>query len=156
MRVLLSIRRKRGLPRLLARTVRQWAVRMLTSLDLPSAELSVHLTDDAEIHELNRDYRQRDEPTDVLAFAMQEGEAMPSPSSQQVLGDVVISLETALRQAQKRRGGDLDSEVMTLLAHGLLHLVGYDHRDAAEMRVMRARTRRLCTAAQSTSVSRRG
>jgi probable rRNA maturation factor len=151
MHVLISARRKRGLPRVSVRIVRQWANRMLASLELPSAELSVHLTDDTDIHELNRVYRSRDEPTDVLAFAMREGEKMPDSSDQQILGDVVISLETADRQA-KKRGCDLDSEVMTLLAHGLLHLLGHDHRNAVEMRLMRARTRRLCTAAQSGTV----
>ena len=126
--------------------VRQRATRMLAALDLASAELSVLLTDDARIHVLNRDYRAKDRPTDVLAFALREGEPMPEDPSQaeagEMLGDVVISLETASRQAAKHRRDAL-SEVTMLLAHGLLHLVGYDHEtDAGQMARLEKRLRR--------------
>jgi probable rRNA maturation factor len=115
---------------------------MLTALELPEAELSVLLTDDGEIQELNRQHRDKDKPTDVLAFAMDE--SVPDPRG--ILGDVVISLDTAARQARSR-GRPLLEEVRFLLAHGVLHLVGYDHAEPAEKREMVAMTRRLVRAA---------
>ena len=95
---------------------------MLAALELPDAELSVLLTDDLEIQQLNLQHRQMDKPTDVLSFAMDE--SVPDPAG--ILGDVVISLDTAERQARSRRR-PLIEEVRFLLAHGVLHLVGYDH-----------------------------
>jgi len=111
---------------------------MLKALELPRAELSVLLTDDGEIHQLNRDHRHKDKPTDVLAFAMDESVADPAG----ILGDVVISLDTAERQARARRR-PLIEEVRFLLAHGVLHLVGYDHAEPGEKREMVAMTRKL-------------
>lgn len=124
--------------------VRRRAERMLEALGMADAELSVLLCDDSVIRELNRDYRNKDRPTDVLAFAMREGEG--GTLHAQVLGDVVISLETARRQAE-RAGHTISEEVTMLLAHGLLHLLGYDHRTAAEERRMKARTDALRAAA---------
>ncbi len=115
---------------------------MLAELGLSSAELSVLLTNDAHIEHLNGVYRNKRKPTDVLAFAMGEGEDSAPASPSRLLGDVVISMDMAARQAQKRRHALLD-EVTFLLAHGLLHLVGYDHRTDAEERRMDAMTRRL-------------
>jgi len=121
---------------------------MLSALDLGAAELSIALTDDGEIHELNRVFRRRDKPTDVLAFAMREGvpAGEGAPPGPEMLGDVVVSVETARRQAS-RRGRTLETEVRVLLAHGLLHLVGYDHETKKEARAMGAKTRELCRAA---------
>jgi probable rRNA maturation factor len=96
-------------------------------------EVSVRLVRDAAIRALNRDYRRKDQPTDVLAFAQREGPAGGLHPA--VLGDVVISVDTARRQA--RRG--LYRELLHLAAHGLCHLLGYDHRDDAEERAMNAR-----------------
>ena len=115
---------------------------MLAALELPRAELSVLLTNDSEIHELNRQHRHKDKPTDVLAFAMDES----VPDEAGVLGDVVISLDTADRQARSRKR-PLIEEVRFLLAHGVLHLIGYDHADPAEKREMVAMTRKLVRAA---------
>ncbi len=115
---------------------------MLARLKLPDAELSVLLTDDRAIQVLNREHRQKDKPTDVLAFAMDE--SVPDPAG--ILGDVVISLDTALRQASARRR-PLVEEVRFLLAHGLLHLVGYDHAEPAEKSEMVAMTRQLVRSA---------
>jgi probable rRNA maturation factor len=128
--------------------LRRWAERMLRCLDLSRAELSVSVTDDREIRELNRVFRHRDSATDVLAFAMREGEALAAQTelNAEVLGDVVISVETARRQASKRRR-PLDAELLMLLAHGLLHLVGYDHQTKPQEAVMTAQTERLCRAA---------
>lgn len=118
---------------------------MLRALGIEDAELSLVLCDDRYIHGLNREYRGRDQPTDVLAFAMQEGEpmAMPGPL---LLGDVVISLPTAARQAAERRL-TLRQVSHELLAHGLLHLLGFDHQSPEEERHMRARTDMLMAAA---------
>lgn len=131
---------------------------MLRSIDLGSVELSVVLTDDVEIRELNGVFRQRDKATDVLAFAMREGEplgggaAVAPGSSGEILGDVVISVETARRQAKEHRR-TLSAEMQMLLAHGLLHLIGYDHRTKREEVVMNDATDRLCRAARSAKSS---
>ncbi len=122
-----------------ARSVQRLAERMLVALGLEAAELSVLLTDDARIKELNREHRHKDRPTDVLAFPLDEDAEGAGP---RLLGDVVISLDTAARQARGRRR-ELGDEVRFLLAHGLLHLVGYDHATPAEKREMSALTRRL-------------
>jgi probable rRNA maturation factor len=127
--------------------VRTRAQRMLAKLELEATELSVTLVDDDAIHELNATYRGKDKPTDVLAFAMREGQATPGePGAGEVLGDVVISLDTATRQATTHRRDAL-AEVTMLLAHGLLHLVGYDHETDDEEREMKAMTRVLVRAA---------
>lgn len=116
---------------------------MLLALGLEDAELSILLCDDATIRALNRRYRSRNKATDVLAFSMQEG---PGPKAAPgLLGDVVISLPTARRQARDRDRSIVD-EVAGLLAHGLLHLVGYDHQTDAEEAEMNAETERLLRA----------
>ena len=106
---------------------------LLSALNLPAAELSVVLCDDAFIHPLNRDWRGKDQPTDVLSFAQREGEG--ADPADPLLGDVIISLETASRQAQQH-GHSLVLEVRILLVHGLLHLLGYDHETDEEAEVM--------------------
>ena len=116
---------------------------MLEALELGDAELSILLCDDASIHELNRNYRGKDSATDVLAFPMWEG-AEPSPN-RSVLGDVVISVPTARRQAAER-DRPIVKEVTFLLAHGLLHLIGYDHQSRREEQEMNAETERLLAA----------
>ena len=95
------------------------------------------LGDDELLRQLNRDYRQIDEPTDVLSFSQQEGEAEPGPADQ-VLGDVVISVDTAERQAQAA-GRTLDGEVSFLAAHGTLHLLGWEDETAQQRDRMLAR-----------------
>ena len=137
--------RTRGLQR---RSVRRaqlaWrAEAMLEALDLEDSELSILLCDDASIRELNREYRGKDKPTDVLAFPMWEG-AEPSPN-RELLGDVVISIPTATRQAAER-DRPIIAEVTFLLAHGILHLVGYDHQTRREEQEMNAETERLLAA----------
>jgi len=100
-------------------------------------EVALRLTTDAEIHALNRDYRSKDKPTDVLAFAQREGPSATLHPT--LLGDIVISVETARKQA--KRG--LEKELLHLASHGLCHLLGYDHRDDAEEKVMNARAVKL-------------
>jgi probable rRNA maturation factor len=108
-------------------------------------EVALRLTDDATIHALNRGYRKKDKPTDVLAFAQREGQAGALHPT--LLGDVVISLPTARRQAKRRGAAGLYEEVRFLAAHGLCHLLGYDHRTDAEERTMNARMAALLTEA---------
>ncbi len=100
-------------------------------------EAGFRFTDDAAIHALNRDYRAKDRPTDVLAFAQREGPGGDLHPS--LLGDVIISVETARRQARRRGPRGLCDELRVLAAHGLCHLLGYDHRDDAEEATMNAR-----------------
>ena len=120
------------------------ARRLLRVEDCPeNTEVSVLLTDDDQITILNRDYRGVDAPTDVLAFSQTEGEEPPEECPEvNVLGDVVISVETAERQAREH-GQGLDEEIDLLLAHGLLHLLGYDHAKAQDARVMFSRQKAL-------------
>ncbi|MHB8917102.1 MAG: rRNA maturation RNase YbeY [Desulfocucumaceae bacterium] len=101
-----------------------------------SAEVSVLLTDDRYIRDLNRDYRGKDLVTDVLSFAQHEGDAMPDSGEEDILGDVVISLQAARRQGEEYGHGFL-REVAYLAAHGALHLLGYDHQDGEKRAVMR-------------------
>jgi rRNA maturation RNase YbeY len=134
------IRRARA-PGIRLADIRRDARRILVAMDEADTELAISLVGDVEIHDLNRRYRRKDRPTDVLAFAMREGETGPDQSD--LLGDVVISLETAVRQAKQRRR-QLAAEVRVLLVHGVLHLLGYDHeKSAAEARRMRSTERRL-------------
>lgn len=116
------------------------AEHLLKAFDLEEGELSVVLCDDAFIHPLNRDWRGKDKPTDVLSFAQREGdEADPDDP---VLGDVIISVETAARQAGER-GHSLGHELRVLLVHGVLHLLGYDHEVDEEAEEMEALERDL-------------
>lgn len=104
------------------------------------AEVDVTIVDDEEIHELNRQYRGMDKPTDVLSFALDEGEEdepeMIGGPEEHLYGDIIISAETALRQAEEY-GHGLEREMTYLAVHGMFHLLGYDHmteEDKAEMR----------------------
>jgi probable rRNA maturation factor len=100
-----------------------------------TGEVGVLLTGDEAVRELNRQYRRKDKATDVLSFPAAE-------SAGDIAGDLVISLETALRQAIER-GHSLETEIKVLLLHGLLHLAGYDHEiDDGEMRRREVRLRR--------------
>lgn len=117
----------------------------LEYMDFPlKSEVSVMFTDDEEIHELNRLHRGVDRPTDVLSFPLFEydenGDIIEdeldfNPNGEMILGDIVISLETALRQAQEY-GHSFEREIGFLTVHSMLHLFGYDHmtpEDEAEM-----------------------
>jgi probable rRNA maturation factor len=136
--VTVSTRGVRG--RVDARTVHRRAIKLLTLLDKPHAELSVVLCGDDFIAELNQSYRGKSGPTDVLSFAMAEGE--DGDLAGPVLGDVVISLDTAQRQAFELQRSLLD-EVTSLLVHGVLHLMGFDHVKAPDARRMFARAAEL-------------
>ena len=115
---------------------------VLGYLDLQQAELSILLCDDDTIHPLNRDYRGKDKPTDVLSFAQREGEFAFLDDN--VLGDVIISMDTTLRQATERQHS-VETELRVLLVHGILHLLGYDHIEDDEAEVMEAKEREILT-----------
>jgi probable rRNA maturation factor len=119
---------------------------MLGALQMQDSELSILLTGDNQIRLLNGLYAGKNRPTDVLAFAQREGEL--ADRAGRLLGDVVVSVETARRQAGAR-GADLTSELTMLLAHGLLHLLGWDHDTLPRDRRMRRETARLCEAAEA-------
>ena len=132
--------RRRDLPAIDRRLLRSRARRVLGALGQRGAELSISLADDTEMQELNGAWRGRSRPTDVLAFSLLEGEDAEHRGA--LLGDVVIGVETAARQARRRRRG-LDEEVARLLIHCTLHLLGHDHQRERETRDMRAEERRL-------------
>lgn len=101
------------------------------------AEVSLVFVDDPYIQSLNTEYRGIDRPTDVLSFAMLEGEELAAAGDEEVvLGDIVISLPTAKRQAVEY-AHSLEREVGFLTAHGCLHLLGYDHQTDADRQIMR-------------------
>nr|WP_325189797.1 rRNA maturation RNase YbeY [uncultured Selenomonas sp.] len=112
--------------------------------DAEAAEVSVTLTDDAHIHELNRTYRGIDRATDVLSFALtesEEPEILGAPSGE-VLGDIIISVERAREQAMAY-GHSYLRELSFLTVHGMLHLLGYDHMEEAERLEMEAEQRAI-------------
>jgi probable rRNA maturation factor len=110
---------------------------LLQSCGIPDAELSILFTGDRAMRSLNRRYRGIDRTTDVLSFSQREGQFADIRSD--ILGDIVISVPAAVRQARELNHS-LSYEIERLLVHGLLHLLGYDHeRSPAEARKMRRR-----------------
>jgi len=142
-----------GVPAAMRRRLRTEVARMVRAAarrdHRADYEVSLRLVADPQIHALNRGYRGKDRPTDVLAFAQREAPSTAAlhPALPALLGDIVISVDTARRQA--RRG--LYRELLHLASHGLCHLLGYDHRDDAEEAEMNARA-----AALRAEASRRG
>jgi probable rRNA maturation factor len=138
-----------ALARAEADRLRRRARRMLAAAGMaegwPAVEAGLILTGDDEIHALNRAWRRKDRPTDVLAFAQRESRGGPARGRQLrwdgLLGDVVISVDTARRQRPRSRS--LADEIAFLWSHGLCHLLGYDHRTDAEEARMDARMRAL-------------
>jgi probable rRNA maturation factor len=141
----------------------QLAAELPAELQAPAYSLGLSLVGDAEIAALNADWRDKAEPTDVLAFAAQDDDLegtppMPLPlgladdendddgeTEPLELGDIVISLETAARQAVEH-GHSLERELQFLASHGLLHLLGWDHPDEASLTAMLARQDALLSA----------
>ena len=108
------------------------------------AEVSVTFVDNDEIHKLNKQYRNKDMPTDVLSFVMGENGVydVDPKTGAQILGDVVISMEKAVEQAE-RYGHSLQREVGYLTAHSVLHLLGYDHENNMERIRMREKEEKV-------------
>jgi probable rRNA maturation factor len=117
---------------------------LLAALDERGSTVSLSFVRDPAIRELNRDHRGKDKPTDVLSFPLVEpGDAFAG--AERLLGDIVISVDTAKRQAADY-DAPLQREVQRLLIHGLLHLLGHDHMEPEERAVMEAEERRLADA----------
>jgi len=135
--------RRRGLPVVDKRLLRHRARCVLELLGCKGAELSVALVEDAAMQVLNAAHRGKPRPTDVLSFSLVEGSHAQFRGG--LIGDVVIGIETAARQA-RARGRKLDDEVARLLIHGVLHLLGHDHVRLADARRMRAEERRAARA----------
>ena len=112
------------------RDVRQVALRVLEEEQLPAGELTVVITDENTVQELNRTYRGVDAPTDVLSFPLGQDELLPQEGPP-YLGDVVIALPVAEGQANTY-GHSLQEELRLLVVHGVLHLLGYDHATPEE------------------------
>ena len=116
---------------------------ILLKLKRPDVELGLVLLNDRQIRYLNGKYRGKDSPTDVLSFPLNSGASFKGPLSPPVLlGDVVISVETARRQAREK-DQNLYEQVGRLLVHGILHLLGFDHEKARDARRMWRKEREL-------------
>jgi len=136
--------------------LRRLARASLRHLGEDGSELSIALIGDDEMRRLNRDWRGKDRTTDVLAFAQREGEGAPAAAGAPgLLGDVVLSLPTAERQAAERAHG-VERELAELLVHGILHLLGFDHeRSPAEARRMFGKQREVLAAVTRPAAARR-
>ncbi len=109
--------------------IQQTAQVILSALDCPDGELSILIVDDFQIEELNKKYLNRLGPTNVIAFPMREGRF--SNITPQLLGDVVISVEAAMREGKLAKIS-MEDRFDQLLIHGILHLFGYDHEKSKE------------------------
>lgn len=131
-----STRRIHGLKN---QTIRLIIEKALKDLGCNDRELSILITDDDRIHELNRQYLNRDKPTNVLSFPMTGADGIETG----MLGDIVISVDTAKREADEM-GITFHERIYELLVHGLLHLMGYDHeKSEKDERIMRKEEKRL-------------
>ena len=120
------------------RIVKEAIVKVGELYGLETAEVSITLTDNVYIHELNMKYRNIDRPTDVLSFALNEGEEPEIVDGPVVnmLGDIIISVERATEQAAEY-GHSIEREIAFLTVHGMLHLLGYDHMEETDRVEMR-------------------
>ncbi|MDQ2679978.1 MAG: rRNA maturation RNase YbeY [Candidatus Eremiobacteraeota bacterium] len=123
-----------------ARAIKRVAGQLLSAVDEPDSSLSLSLVSDRAIAKLNRIHRGKDRPTDVLSFPIAQGN--DSREIERMLGDVVISVETARKQAAAY-DASLQDEIYRLLIHGVLHVLGHDHEEAQQRSVMEREERRL-------------
>lgn len=137
-----------ALPPRLIRSIIRVARRALGDHKLPkNAEIGLTLCSDAQIRTLNKKWRGKDCPTDVLSFPLLEGDIFNVPHPGEILlGDIVISRDKARAQSQAR-GHSFERELIYLFTHGLLHLLGYDHQNDREQAEMRSREEDLLQAA---------
>ena len=139
MGILISNRQER-LP-IIPEKIRKKAQAILNALGSPESELSIVVVGDAEIASLNSEYLNHEGPTNVISFPMQEGDF--SGVSPGVLGDVVISIDTAENES-RIAGIDTEERFEELLVHGILHLFGYDHvLDIEDARIMEEKSQEL-------------
>jgi len=127
MEVLIDNRQSRH--KIALKKIKQTVQVILDALDCPDGEISILLVDDPQIEELNQQYLNRQGPTNVIAFAMREGEF--ADLSPHLLGDVVISMDTAAKEAQIA-ATSMERRFNELLVHGVLHLMGFDHETSEE------------------------
>lgn len=116
------------------RNIRKFTQDVLDLLGCGEKELSLVLASDRQITEINRDYLGRNKPTNVISFAMAEGDFGDLDTG--LLGDVIVSVDTAIRHAAGSGSEPLD-EIEYLIIHGILHLIGYDHETGKDGRMMR-------------------
>jgi probable rRNA maturation factor len=124
---IVDVQNEQDIVRLDADLIERWAHKILDILGRDETELSVVLTDNEHIRELNRDFLGRDKPTNVISFPQQEGEGFAGNH----LGDVVISVEKAAKEAVEC-GIDVPDRIKQLLVHGICHLTGYNHEGVPE------------------------
>lgn len=126
------------------RKIREIVKKILQSLKVDEkTEVSILFTDDKFIRLLNNKYRGIDNPTDVLSFSLQEGvDKPPVVESEKLLGDIIVSVETAQRQADTLNHS-IEKELTVLLIHGLLHLTGHDHEKDQDYKIMREKENKI-------------
>ena len=144
MKLLIQNRQKRPLPKELKQEMSRAArLSLLVMGRRDKVEVSLTFVDNAAIRDLNRRYRGIDRPTDVLSFAITEGEELAGPAGQrELLGDIIISVERAEEQAENF-GHSARRELVFLMVHGMLHLLGLDHQEEAERLFMEAKQRQV-------------
>jgi len=130
----IHIENQSGSGKLIRARLRRLAERVLKEEGAPEGEVGVIFTDNQHLRELNRTYAKVDSVTDVLAFSMQEGKG--KEFSRNLLGDVYISWDQAKEHAREYRV-PIESELFRLVIHGLLHLLGYEHRGERSAQAMR-------------------
>lgn len=131
----IQIQNPRRYPEAGARKLRPWIEPLVAALAPEAASLTVRLVSDREMRGLNAAYRGKDKTTDVLSFPG-ESEPVPGVEDQAHLGDIVVSVPTARRQAAEREQG-VERELRVLLLHGVLHCLGHDHEtDDGEMEAL--------------------
>ena len=138
----IDIQNQRSLSKITTKTLKTIVQTISDDLGFKNSELSVVIMDDPGIHELNKTWRSKDKPTDVLSFPQAEGK-VSAGDFVPCLGDIVISAETAARQAESI-GHSLEDEYRRLLVHGFLHLLGHDHVNGGhQARIMKQEEERL-------------
>ena len=124
-----------------ARSISRLAAAAADKTGIENAVITVIITDDGFIREMNREYRKKNSPTDVISFANRDCEFPDIESEPEDLGDIFISIETAERQAAEY-GVSLKDEIKRLVIHGVLHLAGYDHEKSEKQAAVMARKER--------------
>ena len=138
----IDIQNQRSLSKITTKTLKKIVQTICDDLGFSDSEISIVVMDDPGIHELNLTWRSKDKPTDVLSFPQAEGKVKPGDFVP-CLGDVVISADTAARQAETI-GHSLEDEYRRLLVHGVLHLLGHDHvHGGHQARIMKEQENRL-------------
>jgi probable rRNA maturation factor len=125
----IMLQNRKNQTRITNQSLRKKTDLILNALGCNNCEISIVITDDEDIREINKNYRNIDKPTNVLSFPMDD-ENMVIPGLK-ILGDIVISEDTAIKEAQEAKI-TLDQRISQLLIHGILHLLGYDHEISEE------------------------